>query len=253
MKDHIVLGVDIGGSGIKGGLINIKSGEMVSERHRIPTPQPATPQAVAKTFGDLVRHFKWQGPMGVGFPAIVHHGKALSASNIDKSWINTDIQLILSNVSQCPVHVLNDADAAGIAVMHYGVGKKEKGLVLILTIGTGIGSALFIDGHLVPNTELGHIYLKGQKEIAEKYTSNLARKRDELDWRTWGLRFNEYLVHVNHIFSPDLIILGGGGSKHWEKYADEITINTHVKPASLLNKAGAIGAARYAWLMEEGE
>lgn len=250
-QENIVLGVDVGGSGIKGGLINIDTGEMTSERHRLKTPSPATTQAVTATFGELVRHFDWQGPIGVGFPAIIRHGISLSAANIDSSWIGAHVELLFGNVSQCPVYVLNDADAAGIAAMHYGVGKGEKGVVLLLTIGSGIGSALFVDEVLVPNTELGHLYLKGHKEVVEKYCSGNARKDNELEWPEWGKRFNEYLHHLDRLLSPDLIILGGGGSKHWDKYGDQITIDVRVKPAGLLNQAGSVGAAFHAWRQEQ--
>ncbi|MCB0638892.1 MAG: ROK family protein [Lewinella sp.] len=250
-QENLVLGVDVGGSGIKGGLINIETGEMISERHRIKTPQPATTKAVTAAFGELVRHFDWHGPVGVGFPAILRDGKAYSAANIDKSWIGANVQVLFKNVSQCQVHALNDADAAGIAAMRYGIGKGKMGVVLLITIGSGIGSALFIDGKLVPNTEFGHIYMKGHKEVAEVYCSGNARKRENLEWPEWGKRFNEYLEYLDRTLSPSLIILGGGGSKHWDKYCDEITVDVRVKPAGLLNQAGAVGAAYYAWQQEQ--
>lgn len=248
---NIILGVDIGGTGIKGGLIDISIGKMISDRHRIDTPKPATPKAVAATFKELVNHFKWQGPIGVGFPAIVSHGVALSAANIDKSWISTDIEKLLSKVSGCPVYVLNDADAAGVASMHYGAGKGEMGVVFMLTVGTGIGSALFIDGKLVPNTELGHLYMKNHDKVVEKSISKAARKAQDLSWREWGNQFNKYLLHLQRLFSPDLVIIGGGGSKSFDEYKDSITTDYRVKPAGYLNKAGAVGAAYYAWEKEE--
>jgi polyphosphate glucokinase len=250
MSDHIVLGVDIGGSGIKGGLIDVEKGEMISERHRIDTPQPATPAAVAETFRELVAHFGWKGPIGVGFPAIVHHGVALSAANIDAGWVGQSIEKLLSEASGCHVFVLNDADAAGVAAMQYGIGKGEQGVVLMLTIGTGIGSALFIDGQLVPNTEFGHLYLKGHKQVVEKYVSKKAREAAGLEWEDWGERFDEYLHHLDRLLAPDLVILGGGGSKRFDRYSDKFTVNYRVVPAGLLNKAGAIGAAWYAWEMD---
>lgn len=250
MSDHIVLGVDIGGSGIKGGLIDVEKGEMISERHRIDTPQPATPAAVAATFRELVAHFNWKGPVGVGFPAIVHHGVAHSAANIDAGWVGQSIEELLSEASGCHVFVLNDADAAGVAAMQYGIGKGEQGVVLMLTIGTGIGSALFIDGQLVPNTEFGHLYLKGHKQVVEKYVSKKAREAAGLEWEDWGERFDEYLHHLDRLLTPDLVILGGGGSKRFDKYSDKFTVDYRVVPAGLLNKAGAIGAAWYAWEMD---
>lgn len=250
-QDNIILGVDIGGTGIKGGLIDINTGEMITERHRLATPKPATPEAVAATFAELVDHFKWEGIVGVGFPAIVRHGIALSAANIDDSWIGTDIEALLSKASGCIVHVVNDADAAGVAAMFYGAGKGEQGVVLMLTIGTGIGSALFIDGHLVPNSELGHLYMRNEKEVAEKQVSKAARKAEGKSWKEWGKGFNKYLLHIQRLFSPDLVIIGGGGSKQFDEYADQLTVNFRVKPAGYLNKAGAVGAAHYAWELEQ--
>ena len=246
MKEHLILGIDIGGTGIKGGIVNTQSGEMVTERYRLDTPKPATPSAVAATFRAVVEHFEWSGDIGVGFPAIIHNGVAKSASNIDKTWINTDIAEILSAEVSGEVFVLNDADAAGIAVQRFDSSKTLQGVVLMLTIGTGIGSALFVDGRLVPNTELGHLYLQDQKEIVEKFASNAVRKKEELSWEKWGRRFNKYLQHIEHIFSPDVIILGGGASKRFENFKNEITINAEVRPTIMGNHAGTIGAACYA-------
>lgn len=251
-QENIVLGVDIGGTGIKGGLIDLNKGEMVGERHRILTPKPATPQAVAATFKELVDHFNWQSTIGVGFPAIVSRGVARSAANIDQSWIGTDIDALLTETTGCNVHVLNDADAAGVAAMQYGIGKGEKGVVLMLTIGTGIGSALFVDGKLVPNTEFGHLYLRNSAKVVEKYVSKVARKNRELSWIEWGHEFNRYLLHLQRLLSPDLVILGGGGSKSFDEYKGTLTVDFPVKPAAFLNKAGAVGAAYYAWDCERG-
>lgn len=252
MEDKIILGVDIGGTGIKGGLIDLNSGEMVSERFRLDTPQPATPEAVAATFRELVQHFEWKGLIGVGFPAIVRRGIALSAANIDKSWIGTNVAKLLCDASACQVYVLNDADAAGVASMYFGAGKGEDGLVLMLTVGTGIGSAMFIDGQLVPNTELGHLYLSKQAKVVEKSLSKVARRIHDLSWEEWGKGFNEYLLHLQRLFSPDLIIIGGGGSKNFDEYKDQLTVDFPIKPAGYLNKAGAVGAAYYAWVKEQG-
>lgn len=251
MKDNIILGIDIGGTGIKGGLVDLDKGKMITERFRLSTPKPATPEAVSKTFAKVVDHFNWKGTIGVGFPAIVRRGIALSAANIDKSWVGIDIDALLSKASNCDVYVLNDADAAGIAAMRYGVGQDEQGVVFMLTIGTGIGSALFIDGQLVPNTELGHLYLKKDAKVVEKSVSGSARKAKDMSWKEWGPVFNNYLLHLQRLFSPDLVIVGGGGSKHFEHYADHLTVDYTVKPAGFLNKAGAIGAAAYAKEMQD--
>lgn len=243
-----ILGVDIGGSGIKGGIVDINSGDMVTDRHRIDTPQPATPKAVAATFGQLVSHFGYKGPIGVGFPAVVRRGTALSAANISKKWVNTNIVDILHQASGQPIYALNDADAAGLAAMHFGAGKDyQDRVVLMITLGTGIGSGLFVEGELVPNSELGHLYLKSHKVGAEKFVSNLLRKQKGWSWNKFGKRLNIYLQHVNMLFSPDLILIGGGASKHFERFEAQLNVSTEVKPAALMNNAGTIGAAIYAY------
>jgi len=243
MKDNIVLGVDIGGTGIKGALVDIKKGEMVTERFRLETPQPSTPENVAKTYKEIIKHFKWKGKVGVGFPAVIKNGISSTASNIHKDWIDTNVEKLLEKASGNKVVVLNDADAAGLAEMSFGEGKGVNGTVILITIGTGLGSAIFLDGNLLTNTEFGHIYLKGHSKVAEKYASNTARKSEELGWSDWGNRMEDYLGHLQFIFNPDLFILGGGASKKFEKFKDSIQIKTPVKTAKLLNEAGIIGAA----------
>lgn len=247
-KEHHILGVDIGGTGIKGGLIDVINGELISERYKVATPQPATPAAVADKLKELLDHFAYQGPIGIGFPAIVRRGTALSATNIDKSWINTNIESTFSEVSGLPVYALNDADAAGIASINFGAGRDflDK-TVLMITVGTGIGSGLFVDGKLVPNTEMGHLYLKNHKTIAEGFVSNALRKRNEWSWNDFGKRLNKYLQHVDLLFSPDLILIGGGVSKSFAKFEGKLDVNADVRPTLLLNNAGAVGAAFYAY------
>ena len=240
-----VLGIDIGASGVKGAIVDTDTGEMLSERLRLETPTKSTPAAVAQTVKELCGMLNWKdGVIGVGFPAIVKRGVALSAANIDKSWINTSITEVMSKSTNCPVIALNDADAAGIAAMEFGGGKGEEGVVMFLTIGSGIGSALFYDGELVPNTELGHLFFEGM--VAEHYASNNARKKFDLSWEDWGTRFNKYLKHINRLFTPDLVLLGGGVSKKYEKYEKFFTVKMNVRPAELKNDAGIIGAAYYA-------
>lgn len=240
-----VLGIDIGGSGIKGAIVDTEKGEMITERIRLETPKPATPDAMAKTMKELVKQIGWKdGIIGVGFPAIISNGTAKSAANIDKSWIDTSVSDTFKEVTNCPVIAVNDADAAGIAAMQFGAGKGQEGVTLLLTIGSGIGSAMFIDGELVPNTELGHVFLEGM--IAEHYASNNARKKFDLSWEEWGKRFNHYLTHINRLFSPDLVLLGGGISKKYEKYGKYLSNDINVKAAELKNDAGIIGAAYYA-------
>lgn len=253
MKYKEFLGIDIGASGIKGALVDVEKGEIIGERHRIPTPNPAEPKAVAKVFAEVVRHFNWEDKIvGCGFPAIVKKGVAHSAANIDSAWIGKDIAQLLSKYSNCPVVVRNDADVAGIAEMQFNSEEySSQGTVIIITIGSGLGSALFVNGVLVPNTELGHFFLKGHNKIAEQYASDRVRKEKDLSWKVWGGRFNTYLTHLEKLFSPDLIILGGGSSKRFDRYKEYLTIETTVKPAQLLNHAGIIGAAVYAAQMKK--
>ncbi len=236
-----VMGIDIGGSGIKGAPVDVVKGELVAERYRIPTPQPSKPDAVAEVVGEIVRHFNWQGPIGCAFPAIVQHGVTRSAANVDEAWIGTDAVKLFMDATGCPVRVLNDADAAGVAAMAFGAGQNQNGVVIMLTIGTGIGSAIFLDGKLVPNTELGHLQIQGKD--AEHRASDRIRKEEDLSWKEWGKRLNEYLQHVEFLFSPDLFIIGGGVSKKHDKYFKYLDLQTPIVPAELRNEAGIIGAA----------
>lgn len=236
-----VLGIDVGGSGIKGNLVDISTGEILSTRHRIDTPKPATPKAVSKTVGKIVTHFNWKGPIGCGFPSAIQGGIIKTAANIDKGWIGEDVESLFAAETKCQVKVVNDADAAGLAEALLGAGKGKSGVTMLLTVGTGIGSALINNGKLVPNTELGHLHFKG--DIAEKYCSDSARKREDLSWTDWGKRFNKYLQHINRLFYPDRIIIGGGASKRFHKFSSEIDVPVKVLPATLLNDAGIIGAA----------
>lgn len=244
MEYDKILGVDVGASGIKGAIVDLRTGELLSERRRLETPRPANPKSMADTFGELVKTFDWQGPVGCGFPAIVKDGIALSAANIDKSWVNTNIAKVFSKASGCEVKVCNDADAAGVAEVTFGVGKGKKGVIILITIGSGLGTALFTDGRLVPNTEFGHVYLNNM--IAEHYASNTTRQKYELSWKKWGKRFNEYLAHIERLLSPNMIILGGGTSKRYEFFEKYIKVDCPVIPAKLLNNAGIVGAAAYA-------
>ena len=239
-----ILGIDIGGTGIKGALVDITKGEMVTERLRAMTPQPATPEAVAKTFAQLVKQHSYEGPIGVGFPSVIRNGVAITASNIDKAWIGTIAEAILSDMTGQPVYVLNDADAAGIAEMSFGIGQRYKGLVVMITIGSGLGSALFMNGELIPNTEFGHFKMHG--DIAEKYASNKTRKSLDLSWEDWGKRFNAYLQELYLYLSPNAFILSGGISKKFNKFEAFLDVPIPIEPASLLNNAGTVGAALYA-------
>jgi len=240
-----ILGVDIGGSGIKGAPIDLKTGKLKTERRRIETPQPATPKAVSKTLAKLVEHFEWTDSIGCGFPAVIQNGVVTTASNIDEKWIGTNAEKLFSKTSGCTVNVVNDADAAGLAEVKFGAGKDNNGVVLLITIGTGLGSALFNNGELVPNTEFGHVLI--HDKLAEDYAADSVRKAEDLSWKKWGKRFNKYLQHMEHLLSPNLIILGGGASKKMDRFGKYLHTRANVVPAKLLNEAGAIGAALYAY------
>jgi polyphosphate glucokinase len=241
-----ILGIDIGGTGIKAAPVDTQTGELLAPRKRIVTPQPSLPEPVGQVVAQLAEAFEWKGWIGCGFPAVVMHGKVMSAANISKKWIGVDAAALLTKTTGCPTWVLNDADAAGMAEADFGVGRNVAGSVLIITIGTGLGTALFVDGRLVPNLELGHIELDGQD--AEAIASDAARRRDDLSWKKWGKRFNRYLAQLEMLLSPELIILGGGGSKDFENYRQYLTTRAEVKPAQLLNNAGIVGAAMAAQL-----
>ncbi len=236
-----ILGIDVGGTGIKGAIVDTKKGELLTERHRIDTPQPATPQAVIDTIIAIIKEFDWHGVIGVGFPAAVRHEIVKTASNIDKSWIGMNAAQKIEEATGCPTHLVNDVDAAGLAEMEFGAGKKEKGSALMVAAGTGIGTALFINKKLVPNTELGFVQLHGMP--GEHYAANSVRKNEDLSWEEWGKRFNEYLQRLESLFWPDLFIMGGGVSKNFEKYSEYFTLDTPVVPAKSKNHAGIIGAA----------
>jgi polyphosphate glucokinase len=236
-----VLGIDIGGSGIKGAPVDIEKGILLAERHRIPTPKPATPDAVAETVKQIVDHFNWKGEIGCGFPAVIRHGIIRTASNIDKSWIGVRAGELFTKITGCPTLLVNDADAAGMAEMSFGSAKNHNGTVIMVTVGTGIGTAIFTRGQLLPNTEFGHIILKGS--VAETIASDAARKRDDLNWKDWGLVFNKYLARMEFFCSPDLFIIGGGASKKFEKYIKYLNVEADIVAADLKNEAGIIGAA----------
>ncbi|HEX9854394.1 MAG TPA: ROK family protein [Acidimicrobiia bacterium] len=234
-------GVDVGGSGIKGAPVDMEMGGLSADRYRIDTPVPAVPEAVAEVVCEIVDHFGWDRAFGVTVPAIVQHGVVWSAANIDPSWIGTDAGELLRKVTGRDVAVLNDADAAGIAEMTFGAGRGRRGVVVVLTFGTGIGSAIFNEGVLVPNTELGHIELHGGP--AEHYAAGRLIDRKEPDLTPWARRVAEYLQYVERIFSPDLIIFGGGISKRFEEIAPLLDVRAPVVPAQLRNNAGIVGAA----------
>lgn len=237
------LGIDVGGSGIKGAPVDIRSGQLTRPRHRIKTPERAEPDAVGLAVADIVKHFDWKGPVGCAFPARIKKGVAHTAANIDQAWIGVNVTTLFESHAGLPFTVLNDADAAAIAEMRFGAGRDRRDIVLLLTVGTGIGSALFIDQTLLPNTEFGHFFLQGM--VAEHYASDRARKQDGLNWNQWAARFQEYLTHIERLFDVDLIILGGGISKEakTQRYLDLIETQAELTTAQLQNDAGIIGAA----------
>ncbi|WP_330356031.1 polyphosphate--glucose phosphotransferase [Streptomyces chartreusis] len=242
-----IFGLDIGGSGIKGAPVDLDRGDLAQERFKVLTPQPATPDGVADGVKEVVEHYGWTGPVGLTFPGVVTDGSTIrTAANVDKSWIDTDARALFSDrLGGHPVTVVNDADAAGVAEMHFGAGRGRKGTVILLTFGTGIGSALFVDGRLIPNTELGHLELHGHD--AEKRASSRAKEDEDLSWEHWAHRVRKYLAHVEMLFSPELFIIGGGVSRKAQKFLHYIEdIKAEIVPAQLQNNAGIVGAAMHA-------
>lgn len=237
-----ILGIDVGGSGMKGALVNIESGEMVTQRHRIPTPKSRKPDEMAEVIKQLIDHFDYKGPVGCGFPTVIKNGICKSEGNLHESWKGVDVDQLFENATGLQFKVINDADAAGHAVMNYGIGKGLEGFVLIITIGTGLGSGAFFNGRLLPNFELGQIPYKKYSKI-ETWAAGSAIEKEGLSYKKWGKRFNKYLNIVDLLVSPDHIILGGGVSKDWDQYKKYIKVDTRVVPAGLQNHAGIIGAA----------
>jgi polyphosphate glucokinase len=236
-------GIDIGGTGIKGALVEVATGRLRTERTRVRTPHPATPQAVALVVAELVRGAGWQGEIGATFPAVIKHGVAQSAANVDHAWVGTDADRTFTDAvgGGSEVTVLNDADAAGIAEARFGAAKGVAGVVIMLTFGTGIGSALLMNGVLVPNTELGHLELDGHD--AESRAAASVRDEHGMSYKKWAQRVNRYMQHVERLFTPDLFVVGGGVSKNADKWVPLLELNTPVEPAQLLNDAGIVGAA----------
>lgn len=237
-----LLGIDVGGSGIKGALVDVATGRLTTERYRIPTPKPATPKAVSKVIHKIVAHFNYEGEVGCGFPTPLQHGKCVTGGNLHPDWEGTQVDHLFEQTTGNKFYVVNDADAAGLAEIHYGAGKGVMGKVLMLTLGTGIGSSLFLDGKLVPNTELGHLFNK-KGDVFEKVAADSARKREDMSRKSWGKRLNKYFRHLSLILSPDLFIVGGGSSKNFSKTEAKINTNAPLVTAETKNEAGIIGAA----------
>ncbi|QUV77742.1 polyphosphate--glucose phosphotransferase [Chloracidobacterium thermophilum] len=238
------LGIDIGGTGVKGAPVDLRTGTLTQERFRLLTPQPATPDAIAETVFEVIRHFGWSerdGAIGIGLPSVVKHGVAHTAGNIDPAWIGCDAATLFKNTTGYTVTLLNDADAAGLAEMRFGAGRDLAGLVAIVTLGTGIGTALFHNGQLIPNTELGHLIIRDKD--AERRASLSARERQNWSWKKWAGYVSEYLTELHRLLWCDAFILGGGASNKFDKFAAYLTCPTPVLPARMANLAGIIGAA----------
>ncbi len=243
-----VLGIDVGGSGIKAAPVDIETGTLQTERFRIATPQPATPDAMLDVIGQLIAHFEWTGRVGCGFPGVIKDGTVHTAANIAPEWIGTNIEQRIAAITNAPVSVLNDADAAGLAEMRWGAGKDQRGVVLMLTFGTGIGSAIFLDGKLVPNTEFGHTEVRGKD--GEHRAADSVRENKKLSWKHWAKRVDEYISTMEHLLWPDLIIVGGGVSSDADKWVPLLHTRAPVVVAQMLNSAGIAGAALAAALKQ---
>jgi polyphosphate glucokinase len=236
-----VLGIDVGGSGIKGAPVDTETGQLLGERVRIKTPKRAEPEPVVEVVVEIAKSFDWKGPIGIGFPAPIKSGITMMAANVSEKWVGTNADDLFTKVTGCDCTMINDADAAGLAEMKFGAGKGQPGTVIMITLGTGIGSAIFYRGVLLPNTEFGHLEVQGWE--AESRASDAARQRDDLSWKKYAKRLNLFLTAMERLFWPDLIIIGGGISKESEKYIPLLSIETPIVPAQLLNEAGIVGAA----------
>lgn len=241
-----ILGIDVGGTGIKGAVVNTKTGKLITKRRRMRTPQPATPDAVAAIIKKMVDHFNWNGEVGCGFPTPLKHGKCLTGGNLHKDWEGIQVNTFFKETTGNDFTIVNDADAAGLSEISFGAGKDKEGTVIIITLGTGIGSGVFLDGKLLPNTELGHVLYKNGK-IFEKYAADSVRKSEGLNRKEWGKRLHKYFKHINLLLSPDLFIVGGGASKKINKFNNYIKIDTPIVAAEAENEAGIIGAAMAAY------
>lgn len=238
-----ILGIDVGATGIKGSLVDTKKGKLIADRHKIATPEKSTPENVVKVIKKIIKHFDWkEKDIGIGFPSIIRNGETVSAANIDKKWLNFPAEDFFKKELNCNLVLVNDADSAGISERYYGAAKDVKGTIILLTLGTGIGSAIFRNGILIPNTELGHLHYK--KSIAEHYAANSVRERNDLSYKEWSVELQNVLLYIEHLFSPDLFILGGGISKKFSKYSKYLgEVRANIVPAKMRNEAGIIGAA----------
>ncbi len=237
-----ILGIDIGGSGIKANIVDPAAGSVLADRHKIATPRPATPETVTDATAETVRWPRWTGPVGCAFPAVVRRGVALTAANIDPAWIGVDVAARFGAATGLEVTVVNDADAAGIAEAAHGAARDCRGVAIVLTFGTGIGSAVLVDGTLVPNTELGHLEFGGHAPV-EDWAAARVRKEEGLSWGEWADRVDRFLHHLDRLFSPDRFVVGGGVSRRWERFGSRFTVAVETVAAAFGNQAGIVGAA----------
>lgn len=245
MAEHLHIGVDVGGSGIKAGLVDIEGGALIGDRVRTPTPKGFEFDEIVGAIAELVGELGPPATLGVGFPGVVAHGvvKSPPTAHEHEGWVGRSLAESLADAVGAPTVVLNDADAAGVAEVRHGAGRGRNGLVMVFTLGTGVGSAVFVDGVLVPNTELGKLFLRNRNEVAEQQIADRVRTAEDLGWDEWGERLHEYFGHVDRLFTPDLVIVGGGVSKKHAKFLDRVEIRADVVPAELRNQAGIVGAA----------
>jgi polyphosphate glucokinase len=236
-----ILGIDVGGSGIKGAPVNTKTGELMAERVRIKTPKKAEPEPIAEVVAEIANSFNWKGRIGIGFPAPIKGGVAMMAANVSEKWVGINVDELFTKTTGCTCRLINDADAAGLAEMKFGAGRGQPGTVIMITLGTGIGTAIFHRGRLLPNAEFGHLDMNGKE--AEHRASDAVRQREDLSWKKYAKRLNKYLAEMEKLFWPDLFIVGGGISKQSEKYIPLLDIETPIVPAQFLNEAGIVGAA----------
>lgn len=236
-----ILGIDVGGSGIKGAPVDTETGQLLAERIRIKTPKNGEPEPIAEVVNQIAQSFNWKAPIGIGFPAPIKGGVAMMAANVSEKWVGTNADALFTKITGCDCTMINDADAAGVAEMSFGAGRGNYGTVIMITLGTGIGTAIFHRGQLLPNSEFGHLEIDG--EDAEFRASDAARQRDDLSWKKYAKRLNKFLGTMERLFWPNLFIIGGGISKESEKFLPLLTIDTHIVPAQLLNEAGIVGAA----------
>lgn len=246
MAKNVMLGIDVGGTGIKGALVDMGTGEFVTKKVKYKTPDDSGPESVLEVIKKMLKDLDWENkPFGIGFPSIIKNDVCCSAANIDKRWIGVHIGELFMKELGVKASCGNDADSAALAEMRFGKGKGVMGKVLLITLGTGIGSGLFMDQKLIPNSELGHLHYK--KSIVEHYASNRARESKDLSWEAWGKELNKVLKYMDVILNPDLFLLGGGVSKKFDNYKEYLTLDTKIVPAKLLNNAGIIGAAMLAY------